>query len=151
MIEPVVKRVLSGPFFKKAAPRSTDGPHMIEAFRDGFDSALGDHKIENLLATACAISVGAICAAIGQLPKQPDELIVSGGGTQNRAMMDAIKAAMASCRVLVTDELGIASASKEALAFALLGAATLDGTPANVVGATGARRAVVLGQITPKP
>lgn len=151
MIEPVVKRMLSGAFFKKPAPRSTDGPQMIEAFRDGFDSALGDHKIENLLATACAITVGAITSVIQQLPKRPDELIVSGGGTRNRAMMDGIKAAMGSCRVLVSDELGIASASKEALAFALLGAATLDGTPANVVGATGARRAVVLGQITPKP
>lgn len=151
MIEPVVKRMLSGAFFKKPAPRSTDGPQMIEAFRDGFDSALGDHKIENLLATACAITVGAITSVIQQLPKRPDELIVSGGGTRNRAMMDGIKAAMGSCRVLVSDELGIASASKEALAFALLGAATLDGTAANVVGATGARRAVVLGQITPKP
>jgi anhydro-N-acetylmuramic acid kinase len=124
---------------------------MIEAFRDGFDSALGDHKIENLLATACAITVGAICSSIEQLPKKPDELIVSGGGTKNLAMMGKIKESVGSCRVLVSDELGIASASKEALAFALLGAATLDGTPANVVGATGARRAVVLGQITPKP
>ena len=150
-IEPVVKRVLSGSFFKKSAPRSTDGPHMIEAFRDGFDTALGDHKLENLLATACAITVGAIASSIGQLPKPPDELIVSGGGTRNQAIMGAIKDAHQSCRVLVTDDLGIASACKEALAFALLGAATLDGTPANVVGATGANRAVVLGQITPKP
>jgi anhydro-N-acetylmuramic acid kinase len=124
---------------------------MIEAFRDGFDSALGDHKLENLLATACAITVGAIKSSIQQLPKQPDELIVSGGGAKNQAIMGGIKDSTGSCRVLLTDELGIASASKEALAFALLGAATLDGTPANVVSATGAYRAVVLGQITPKP
>jgi len=151
MIEPVVKRVLNSSFFKKAAPRSTDGPHMIEAFRDGFDSALGDHKLENLLASACAITVGAICESLEKLPGKQDELIVSGGGTKNLAMMGKIKDSVGSCRVLLTDELGIASASKEALAFALLGAATLDNTPANVVGATGARRAVVLGQITPKP
>jgi anhydro-N-acetylmuramic acid kinase len=151
MIEPVVKRVLGSAYFKKPAPRSTDGPAMIEAFRDGFDGALGDHKLENLLATACAITVGAICAAIEKLPKKSDELIVSGGGTNNLAIMGKIKESAGSCRVLLSDELGIASASKEALAFALLGAATLDGTPANVVGATGARRAVVLGQITPKP
>src|SRR3954462_4398302 len=66
MIEPVVKRVLGGAFFRKPAPRSTDGPAMIEAFRDGFDSALGDHKLENLLATACAITVSAICSSIGK-------------------------------------------------------------------------------------
>jgi len=150
-IEPIVKRVLNGPFFQQVWPRSTDGPHMIEAFRDGFDGALGDYKLENLLATAGAITVGAIAAAIAKLPRPPQELIVSGGGTKNLAIMNAIKEALGSCRVLVTDELGIASASKEGLAFALLGAATLDGTPANVVGATGACRPVVLGAITPKP
>jgi anhydro-N-acetylmuramic acid kinase len=41
--------------------------------------------------------------------------------------------------------------AREALAFALLGAATLDGVPANLPGATGAARAVVLGCITPRP
>src|SRR5258706_10903907 len=151
MIEPVVKRAVEGAVFKRNSPHSTDGPQMIETFRDGFDGALGDYKLENLLATACAITVGAIAAAIAKLPKQPQELIVSGGGTKNLAMMQRIKEAVGSCRVLVTDELGIYSASKEGLAFALLGAATLDGTPANVVGATGACRPVVLGAITPKP
>jgi anhydro-N-acetylmuramic acid kinase len=150
-LEHVVKRVLDGPFFKRPAPRSTDGPHMIEAFRDGFDGALGDHKLENLLATACAITAGAIASSIQPLPKAPDELIVSGGGTKNQAMLNRIKEALPSARLLLSDELGISSASKEALAFALLGAATLDGTPGNVISATGARRPVVLGAITPKP
>ena len=151
VIEPVVKHVLDGPFFLRKAPRSTDGPRMIEAFRDGFDGALGDHKLENLLATACAITVGATRSSIQQLPKPPDELIVSGGGTKNQAIMGGIKEALGSCRVLLTDDLGIASASKEGLAFALLGAATLDGTPGNIASATGACRPVVLGAITPKP
>ena len=35
--------------------------------------------------------------------------------------------------------------------FALLAAATLDGLPSNVPRATGARRPVVLGSITPRP
>ena len=43
------------------------------------------------------------------------------------------------------------NAAKEAIAFALLGCATLDGLPANVPTVTGAARAVVLGSITPKP
>jgi anhydro-N-acetylmuramic acid kinase len=49
------------------------------------------------------------------------------------------------------DELGMPTDTKEAVAFALLAAATLDGEPSNVPAATGARRAVVLGSITPKP
>jgi anhydro-N-acetylmuramic acid kinase len=49
------------------------------------------------------------------------------------------------------DDLGILSDAKEAIAFALLGAATLDGVPSNVASVTGARRSVVLGSITPNP
>jgi anhydro-N-acetylmuramic acid kinase len=49
------------------------------------------------------------------------------------------------------EQQGVPSDAKEAIAFALLGAATLDGEPSNVPSVTGARRAVVLGSITPKP
>ncbi len=53
--------------------------------------------------------------------------------------------------IATTDELGIPSPAKEAVAFALLGAATLDGIPSNIPSATGAYRRVVLGSITPAP
>jgi anhydro-N-acetylmuramic acid kinase len=147
----VVKRVLEGKFFQQAAPRSTDGPQMIEAFRDGFDGALGDHKLPTLLATAGMVTVGSILAEIEKLPVAPDEVIVSGGGTKNEFIVKGLASSLSNSKVMRTDDLGIASASKEALAFAMLGAATLDGTAGNVMSATGARRAVVLGAITPKP
>src|SRR5438034_3689921 len=118
-------------------------------FRGGFDGTLGDHPLETLLATAAALTVGAIVAEIVGLPGKPYEVIVSGGGIKNqfvmRTLASTLEANLPQCRLLPTDELGIASASKEALAFAMLGAATLDGTAANVMSATGARRAVVLG------
>jgi anhydro-N-acetylmuramic acid kinase len=50
-----------------------------------------------------------------------------------------------------TDELGVPGDAKEAIAFALLSAATLDRVPANVPAATGAKQRVILGSITPKP
>ena len=53
--------------------------------------------------------------------------------------------------LLTTDDFHVPSEAKEAIAFALLGAATLDGLPSNVPSVTGAKRAVVLGSITPKP
>jgi anhydro-N-acetylmuramic acid kinase len=151
VMEHVIKRVLESAWFKKPAPRSTDGPQMIEAFRDGVDAGLGDFPLENLLATASAITVGAIIAAIERLPGRADEVIISGGGTKNLSLMKLLREKLPASRILTTDELGIASASKEALAFAMLGAATLDQTPANIITATGARRPVVLGAITPKP
>ena len=47
------------------------------------------------------------------------------------------------------DEFGIDADAKEAVSFALLAYATVHGLPANVPGATGARRRVVLGKIVP--
>jgi anhydro-N-acetylmuramic acid kinase len=85
------------------------------------------------------------------LGAMPDEIIVSGGGTSNKTMMDLIRRGLPRCAVRTIDEFGIPSAAKEAMAFALLGAATLDGVPGNVPAATGASKAVVLGAVTPRP
>jgi anhydro-N-acetylmuramic acid kinase len=78
------------------------------------------------------------------------EVVVSGGGVLNRHLMSRL-AAEWPVRVTTVAEWGIPAEAKEAVAFALLGAATLDGVPSNVPSATGARRPVVLGSITPKP
>jgi anhydro-N-acetylmuramic acid kinase len=70
---------------------------------------------------------------------------------RNSYLMQSLKEWFAHRKIPVLcleAELGQA---KEALAFALLGAATLDGVPSNVPSVTGAKRAVILGSITPKP
>ena len=48
-------------------------------------------------------------------------------------------------------EVCLPSQAREAVCFAVLGAATLDGEPSNVPTATGAARRVVLGSVTPRP
>lgn len=151
-IEPVLRTMLKKKFFDAVPPKSTDGPQMIEAFRSSFDGALGDHKLENLLATACRITADALLMAMDRfLPAMPDEVIISGGGTKNQTMLKCIREGLKEIKLLTTDDLGIKSEAKEAIAFAMLGAATLDQVPANVPGVTGARRGVVLGAVTPKP
>ena len=84
------------------------------------------------------------------LPKLPDEVIVSGGGVHNQTLMNFLSFEFPP-EFRTSDELGVSSAAKEAIAFALLGAATLDGLPSNMPSVTGARKRVVLGSITARP
>jgi anhydro-N-acetylmuramic acid kinase len=65
--------------------------------------------------------------------------------------MDQMRALAGSSPIEISDARGVRSQAKESIAFALLGAATLDGIPANIPSVTGARRPVVLGSITPRP
>jgi anhydro-N-acetylmuramic acid kinase len=143
----VVDRILADAWFGQRPPKSTDGPAMIRLF----DRACTNAKLADALATACVLSA----RAIGQLitrysPTAPDELLVSGGGVHNQTFMNALRDEMGAVPIRLLDETHVPGAAKEALAFALLGAATLDGIPSNVPSATGAARAVVLGSITPR-
>ena len=107
--------------------------------------------MEDLLATACLLcALGIFHAATGLVKPSECDVIVSGGGIENRCIMENLRKLFPGQRILRTDDFGIPSAAKEALAFALLGATTLDSIPSNIPSATGASRSVVLGSITPK-
>jgi anhydro-N-acetylmuramic acid kinase len=150
--EDVVLRMLATPFFKQRPPKSTDGPTMIDLFHDTIKDPGSRGKLPNHLATACLVTASAITRALRDfLPHFPDEIIASGGGIKNRTMMSFLRKQLADVPLRTTDELGVSGDAKEAIAFALLGAATLDGEPSNVPTATGASRRVVLGSVTPKP
>jgi anhydro-N-acetylmuramic acid kinase len=148
--EAVVLRMLAGGFFKQPPPRSTDGPAMVDLFTAAVVDFGSRGRLPSNLATACLVTAAAVGRALREfLPHFPDELVVSGGGTRNATLMAYLRRQVAGVPVRTTDELGVPSEAKEAIAFALLGAATLDGEPSNVPAATGAARRVVLGSVTP--
>jgi anhydro-N-acetylmuramic acid kinase len=150
-ISQVVDRVLDDVWFAGKPPKSTDGPAMIRIFEDAVTKeAAGGAELHDLLATSCAIVARAVGDSIVRwLPGKVDELIVSGGGSENAVLMQYLDGIGA--RMLTSDALGVPSSAKEAIAFALLAAATLDGIPANIPSATGAQSAVLLGSVTPVP
>jgi anhydro-N-acetylmuramic acid kinase len=139
-------KFLSDPYFAKPPPKSADTPAMIARFEQVVGPA--QLSFDDQLAVACHITGLSVIAAYGFLPARADEVIVSGGGTKNAAMLQALDDVPP---LRSTDELGVPSDAKEAIAFALLAAATLDGVPSNVPSVTGAKRPVVLGSITPRP
>jgi anhydro-N-acetylmuramic acid kinase len=143
----IVDRVIQDPYFARRPPKSTDGPAMIAMFRDAIlQEGAAAPALDDLLATACRITARSIAAALAEQDFHPDELIVSGGGTANAAIMSELQALFQG--VVVSDDLGIPSPAREAVAFAILGYASLHEIPANLPRVTGARRAVVLGSIT---
>ena len=63
--------------------------------------------------------------------------------------MESLTARVAPLAVRPLDVLGLPEGAKEAVCFALLANEHLSRTPANVPSATGAKRRVVLGKLTP--
>jgi anhydro-N-acetylmuramic acid kinase len=151
----IVEAAIKTPYFNEPPPKSTDGPAMIAAFDSACAIANKSSppiRLETALASACVFTAATIANSIRtHLSQAPDELIVSGGGSHNRCIMRNLATHLPGIPIRTLDELGVKSDAKEAIAFALLAAATLDGVPSNVPSATGARRAVILGSITPKP
>jgi anhydro-N-acetylmuramic acid kinase len=149
---PLVQAVLADPYFTSPPPKSTDGPAMLAIFqRERMRLKLMDAPLPDLLASACQITAGALVGAIGALTElDAVDCVFAGGGTLNRTLTDCVARLLGS-PVRTTDELGVPSQAREAMAFALLGAATLDGVPASLPSVTGARRSARLGSITPPP
>jgi anhydro-N-acetylmuramic acid kinase len=80
-----------------------------------------------------------------------EEIIASGGGVHNPMLMRRLAHAVAPLRLRPIDELGIPSDAKEALAFALLGHASLMGRAGNLPRVTGARHGAILGKFAWPP
>lgn len=150
VIHPIAQQFVTDPYFEHIAPKSTDGPGMIAIF-ERLTRGLVNTELSDLLATAAHITALTVAKAIRHLPGKPDEVLASGGGTHNQAMIAGLRALLDPIPLRMLDDVGVSGAAKEALAFALLGAATLDHEPSNIPSVTGAKRRVVLGSITPQP
>ncbi|MCP3141153.1 anhydro-N-acetylmuramic acid kinase [Pyxidicoccus xibeiensis] len=152
VIPELLAELLAHPFLALPPPKS--------AGREGFGEVLVDGvwarhtgRPYDVMATALEFTVESIARAYETwlLPRFPglEGMYASGGGTRNPALMERLRARLAPLPVQTLEALGFPEGAKEAALFALLAAEHLVGTPANVPSATGARRRVVLGKLTP--
>ena len=77
------------------------------------------------------------------------DVIVSGGGVHNRALMSRLRRRLSPLPVRSSAELGLDPDAREAVAFAVLANETLHGGAGNLPRVTGARWPVVLGKLVP--
>jgi len=82
------------------------------------------------------------------LPTFPDEVIVSGGGARNHTLMAMLAERLSPAYLTTSQNYGLDIEAKEAVAFAVLAYETWHKRSGNIPAATGASRAVMLGNIT---
>ena len=153
-VEGVVERRLAAPYFASPPPKST-GRELFDAayiasLVEECRAARPNASTADVVATAVALTARSIGDAYRRFVAEPvTEVLLSGGGARNPALVDAIAHEVAPLAVRRFDEVFCDAEAKEAIAFALLGYLFLKRRPGNVVGATGARGPRVLGKLTP--
>jgi anhydro-N-acetylmuramic acid kinase len=136
------------PYLRRRPPKSTGREQFGEEFLRRLLERGRHHDPADLIATAAeftAWTVADACKRYGGGRRGPDELIVSGGGARNAAVMAALARYFEDSDVGPIENYGIASEAKEAICFAVLANETVHGRPANLPRVTGARSRVVLG------
>ena len=109
----------------------------------GFDADLMASLTE-FVARSVASGLGQ-CAELGP---PVEEVVVAGGGVKNPALMERIAALVAPVPTRRSDELGVPSDAREAMAFAVLADMTLRGLPACLPPVTGAATPKRLGKLS---
>jgi anhydro-N-acetylmuramic acid kinase len=148
----LLDELLQHPFFRRRPPKSTGreefGVDFAERiFRRAEKKGLADADI---VATVTALTAKSIAQAyLRFLKAMPDELILCGGGSHNRTLVEMLHAELPDVKMLSTDDFGIGVDAKEAVSFAILAWATIKGMTNNVPTATGAKEPVILGKIVP--
>ena len=147
----LLKELLSHPYFSRSPPKTTGREIFGDAFAAEFLSKaekLG-LKLEDAAATATALTVESIAGAyedflpIGGI----DAIYVSGGGSRNYFMINSLRTRLHPIPISEYDQLGILSEAKEAALMAVLANEYIFSNPSNLPKATGAKQAVVLGQL----
>jgi anhydro-N-acetylmuramic acid kinase len=105
--------------------------------------------MRDLITTATVLTAATIALAARRFAGPSTDVIVSGGGVHNRQIMAHLAGFLPDVAISTSTDHGIDADAKEAIAFAVLAHETWRGKPSNLPSATGARRAVVLGDITP--
>lgn len=147
VIGALLERLREEPYFAAPPPKSTGRERFNEAWlRARLDARCEPRDVQatllELTARAAADAVRAGCPGAARL-------IVCGGGTRNRTLMQRLALLLEDIPVESSERHGIEPQLVEAVAFAWLAHQALEGTPASLPAVTGARGARVLGAIYP--
>ena len=141
----LLERWMASPYFHRVPPKTTGrelfGAQFARKVLDGWR----DRKIEDLIATATALTAESIARSYRDfvMPRGPvHEVLLAGGGSKNPTLVEMIRSRLPEQSISIYEE----SEAKEAMAMAMIANDSVYGMHTNVAGATGGRP-VILGKI----
>ncbi len=158
VMESEVERMLQGKFFRERPPKTAGREEFGREFVADFLRQCERSPKQDVVATATALTARSITDAVQRFVIRKSkssehsfrEMILSGGGVRNATLVSILSEdlALLGIQVRFSDEFGLPSEAKEAVAFAVLAYETWNRRTSNVPSATGAKRSAVLGKIS---
>jgi anhydro-N-acetylmuramic acid kinase len=157
VLEPVLRSFLRAKFFTKHPPKTAGREEFGREFVREFLRRCQRARKQDIVATATALTARSIADAVSRFvlgvhagKNSYREMILSGGGAKNLTLLRMLRESVSplGLRLRMSDEFGLPSQAKEAVAFAVLAYQTWNRRPSNVPSATGAHRPAVLGKIS---
>ena len=151
--QPLVERWLEHPFFHAPPPKSTGRELFGEPFFNRVWRQLSKLSPPDALATLTEFTARSLALNYRlHLSARPDLVVLAGGGAANRRLVSRVRTHLLALdshtHIQTSDELGWPVQSVEPAAFALLAYYRWRRKPGNIPATTGARRGVLLGQMT---
>jgi anhydro-N-acetylmuramic acid kinase len=146
----LLRRLGEHPFVRRKPPKSTGreefGERLVSrVLRQG--RLLSEPDLLATVTEFTAYSVYQNYKRFVEKETRLDELVVSGGGAHNKAIIAGLRRYFSPVQVGTIEDYGISSDAKEAICFALLANETIAGNPGNVPNVTGASKSTILGKI----
>jgi anhydro-N-acetylmuramic acid kinase len=158
VLQSALDHALHGAFFQQRPPRTAGREQFGQEFVQHFiqwcrRSAQRSFRKEDIVATATALTAASVEDALRRFVLRRSsfqEFIVSGGGAKNPVLMRMIEERVSALKLKLktSDDFGVPSEAKEAIAFALLAYQSWHRLPGNIPSATGASRPAILGKIS---
>ncbi len=155
VLETVVDALLRRSFFQRKPPKTAGREEFGREFVRDFLRHCGRARKQDVVATATSLTARSVADAIRRfvIPAGSKnlfrELVLSGGGARNATLVAMLAEQLSPMGIVLrfSDEFGLPSDAKEAVAFAVLAYETWNRRASNVPSATGAAGPAVLGKI----
>ena len=149
---PLIENWLQDEYFHTPPPKSTGREYFSEDYLERCWQQAQAHQLSaaDWLASLTELTAASIALNYRNfLPNLPDEVLLCGGGARNAYLKQRIQANLPEkTAVLTTDDFGVNSDFKEAIAFAVLAYWRMGGkVPGNLPSVTGAKQARLLGDV----